>query len=82
MIRAVSILLALVAAASAITFTTLDLGGYSWALEHERIALAPLIAGLGAAILEGCQRHRISRNAAAVAFLLIVLWTVFLGIPL
>jgi hypothetical protein len=80
-IRGASIILAALAAAAAIGFTALYLGGYPAAFAHERIALIPLIAGLGAAVLEGYRRGNLARRTAALAMILLVAWVAFLRIP-
>jgi hypothetical protein len=71
-------MLAVLAAASATWFTALYLGGYAAAFAHERMALAPLIAGLGAAILDGYRRGNLLRLTAAVGMLLLAAWVLFL----
>jgi hypothetical protein len=76
-IRAASVLLAALAAAAAIGFTALYLGGYPAAYAQERMALAPLIAGLGAAILAGYRRGRLPRFTAAVGMMLLAAWVLF-----
>jgi len=74
MIRAISVLLTVVAAAAGLGFVARYLGGYPGVFEHERIALVPLIAGLGAAVLEGLKAKAISRPASAVALGLLAVW--------
>jgi hypothetical protein len=80
-IRGVSIILAAIAVAAAMGFTALYLGGYPAAFAHERIALVPLIAGLGAAVVEGYRRGNLSRLTAAVAMILLAAWAAYLRIP-
>jgi hypothetical protein len=79
-IRGASVLLAAIAAASALGFTVLYLGGYPVALAHERMALAPLIAGLGAAVLDGYRRRNLPRRTAVAGMILLVAWVLFLRI--
>jgi hypothetical protein len=81
-IRGVSVTLAALAAAAAAGFTALYLGGYAAALARERLALAPLIAGLGAAILAGYRRGNLSRLTAAAGMTLLAAWAAFLRISL
>lgn len=71
-------MLAMLAAAAALGFTALYLGGYPAALAHERMALTPLIAGLGATVLHGYQRGNLPRLTAAVGMILLTVWVVFL----
>jgi len=80
MIRGASVLLAALAAAAAMGFTALYLGGYPAALAHERMALAPLIAGLGAAVLGGYRSGNLSRPTAAIGMILLAAWTLFLRV--
>jgi hypothetical protein len=80
MIRGASVMLAALAAAAAMGFTALYLGGYSAALAHERMALAPLIAGLGAAVLGGYRGGNLPRLTAAVGMILLAAWVLFLRI--
>jgi hypothetical protein len=81
MMRGASVILAVLAAAAAIGFTALYLGGYPAAFAQERMALAPLIAGLGAAILCGCRRGNLPRLPAAVGMILLAVWVLFLRTP-
>jgi len=81
MLRYASLALAILAAGAAIWFTSLYLGGYAPALAHERAALVPLIAGLGAGILEGFRRGRLRGVATAAAIALLAAWVVFLRWP-
>jgi len=74
MLRAASILLAAIGSITGLGFLLLYLGGYSGVLEHERIALIPLIAGLGAAVFEGRRTRAISVRAAAIAIALLAVW--------
>ncbi|HYW46644.1 MAG TPA: hypothetical protein VE959_27505 [Bryobacteraceae bacterium] len=74
MIRAISVLLTVVAAAAGLGFVARYLGGYAGVFEHERIVLVPLIAGLGAAVLEGRRAGAVSRPAAAVSLGLLAVW--------
>jgi hypothetical protein len=78
MIRAASILLTALAAAGAIGFIALYLGGYPSAFAHERMALVPLIAGLGAAALDGYRRGNLLRSQTVVALTLLAVWVVFI----
>lgn len=80
MIRGASVLLAALAAAAAMAFTALYLGGYPAAFAHERMALAPLIAGLGAAVLGAYRKGDLPRAAAVVSMILLAGWVVFLRI--
>jgi hypothetical protein len=73
-------MLAVLAAASGALFTALYLGGYPAAFAHERMALAPLIAGLGAAILDGYRRGNFLRLTAAMGILLLAAWALFLWV--
>ena len=78
MIRGAAILLTAIAAATAAAFTALYLGGYAAAFGHERMALAPLIAGLGAAVLDAYRRGNLSRLTTAVGMFLLASWVVSL----
>jgi hypothetical protein len=78
MIRGASILLTAIAAATAAAFIALYLGGYAAAFGHERMALAPLIAGLGAAVLDAYRRGNLSRLTTAVGMFLLASWVVSL----
>ena len=73
-------MLSVLAVAGAIGFTALYLGGYPAAFAHERMALAPLIAGLGAAVFEGYRRGNLRRYMAAVAMILLAAWVRFLWV--
>jgi hypothetical protein len=73
-------MLVALAAATAIAFIALYLGGYPWAFAHERMALLPLIGGLGSAVLEGYRRGALSRSWAGLAMALLVAWVLFLRI--
>lgn len=79
MLRALSILLTVIASIALLGFLLLYLGGYSGALEHEKIALIPLIAGLAAAVLQGWKTGAISRRSAWVALALLVFWAGTVG---
>jgi hypothetical protein len=79
-IRGATVILAAIAAVAVMGFVTLYLGGYPAAFAHERIALAPLIAGLGAAVLAGYRRGSISRLTSAAGVILLVGWVLFLRI--
>jgi hypothetical protein len=82
MLRVASIILAILAGATAIRFIALYLGGYPSALAHERLALAPLIAGLGAAVVEGYRRGRLTRPIATLGVTLLAVWVIFLRFQL
>lgn len=82
MIRPASYVLAAAAAASAIWFMALYVGGSPSLLVHERLGLAPLLAGLGAAILHAYRRERLSRSAAVLGALLLLAWVLFLKVPI
>jgi hypothetical protein len=73
-------MLAALSTATAAVFTALYLGGYTAAFAHERMALTPLILGLGAAILGGYRRGNLSRLTAAVGTILLAAWAIFLRI--
>lgn len=73
-------MLAALGAAAAIGFVTLYLGGYPWGFAHERMALVPLIAGLGAATLHGYRRGHLSRYTAIGGMVLLAVWALFLHI--
>jgi hypothetical protein len=81
-LRALSILFAAIAWISAFGFLLLYLGGYTGALEHERITLIPLIAGLAAAALHGWRVGAISQRAAVISLGLLAIWVGFVGIRL
>lgn len=78
MIRLASYLLTATAAGSGIWFTVLYLSGSPELVRQERLGLAPLMAGLGAAILQAWDRGRISRFVAMPAMCGIVAWVLFL----
>jgi hypothetical protein len=59
-------------------FVALYLGGYPWAIAHERMGLVPLMAGLWAVVLEGYRRGNFSRRATAVWLTLLAIWAVYL----
>jgi hypothetical protein len=82
MIRGASILLTAIAAAAAIAFTALYLGGYPATFAHERMALTPLVAGLGAAVLDGYRRGNLPRLTAGVGMILLAAWALILSFPL
>jgi len=67
-----------IAAMAAMAFVALYLGGYPWALAHERLGLVPLIAGLGGAVLEAYQRKHLSQLGASLGFLSLFVWVLFL----
>jgi hypothetical protein len=74
MIRAASIMLAIAAAIVGFGFVLLYLGGYGGVLEHERIALIPLIAGLAAAVLRGCNKGTVSFGTTIIVLVLLGIW--------
>jgi len=78
MIRVASCLLALAAVASAVWFTVIYLGGFLELSRYERLGLAPLIAGLGAAVLEANRRGRVSRPLTVLGISLLLGWVLFL----
>ena len=81
-VRGASVILAALAAAAAIGFVALYLGGYPEAFAHERMALVPLIAGVGAAVLDGYRRGNLPRRTTAVGMILLAAWAAFLRFPL
>jgi hypothetical protein len=79
-IRAIAILLAVLGAGGAIVFVALYLGGYPAAFQNERLALAPLMGGLGAGVLEGYRRGTLQKRTAVIGMLLLAVWAVFLRV--
>jgi hypothetical protein len=66
------------AALSALVFIGLVLGGYPGALQHERAALAPLILGLAAAVVQAYRGNYITRRWMSTLLVLLVGWVIYL----
>ena len=82
MIRLACWLLVAVAAGSALWFTALWLGGYPDPFARERLGVVALIAGLGAAVLSGYRRGRLSGFVSVLAAAGLLAWALFLKIPI
>ena len=78
MLRLSVFLLVGLAAFSALLFIGLVLGGYPGVLEHERAALAPLILGLAAAVLQAYRGNYLTRRWAGTLLVLLVGWVIYL----
>ena len=78
MVRVLYLVLATLAAAAAIGFIALYLGGYPAGFAHERVALVPLIGGLGAGVLYGHRGGSVSGRAMVVSMVLLAAWVLSL----
>jgi hypothetical protein len=78
MLRISTYVLIASAAITGLLFVALVLGGYPGVLEHERAALAPLILGLAASVLQAYRGSYISRTWTRTFLVLLVIWVIYL----